>query len=111
MSAGHIRPRGRRSWELKFDAGRDPATGERKIQYHSFKGTKSEAKIKLAELIAAVGKGTYVERPSSPSPSTSGDASTSGRNQKRSRPGQLSGTASCSRGRSHLTSGRGLSRR
>jgi integrase len=61
MSAGHIRPRGRRSWELKFDAGRDPATGERKIQYHSFKGTKSEAKIKLAELIAAVGKGTYIE--------------------------------------------------
>jgi hypothetical protein len=60
-TGGHIRPRGRRSWELKFDAGRDPATGERKIQYHSFKGTKSEAKIKLAELIAAVGKGTYVE--------------------------------------------------
>jgi integrase len=60
-TGGHIRPRGRRSWELKFDAGRDPATGERKIQHHSFKGTKSEAKIKLAELIAAVGKGTYVE--------------------------------------------------
>jgi integrase len=60
-AGGHIRPRGRRSWELKFDAGRDPATGERKIQYHSFKGTKSAAKGKLAELIAAVGKGSYVE--------------------------------------------------
>jgi integrase len=58
---GHIRQRGKRSWELKFDAGRDPATGKRKVQYHSFKGTKREAQIKLAELIASVGKGAYVE--------------------------------------------------
>ena len=58
---GHIRPRGKRSFELKFDAGRDPATDERKIQYVSFRGTKREAQNKLAELIAAVGKGSYVE--------------------------------------------------
>ena len=61
MSAGHVRRRGRQSWELKFDAGRDPATGQRKIQYHSFKGTKRAAQVKLAELIAAVGNGAYVE--------------------------------------------------
>jgi integrase len=61
MSAGHIRQRGKSSWELKFDAGRDPATGQRKIQYHSFKGAKREARIKLAELIAAVAGGSYVE--------------------------------------------------
>ena len=58
---GHIRQRGKRSWELKFDTGRDPATGKRKVQYHSFKGTKREAQLKLAELIASVGKGAYVE--------------------------------------------------
>jgi integrase len=58
---GHIRPRGKRSWELKFDAGREPASGERKIQYVSFRGTKRQAQVKLAELIAAVGKGSYVE--------------------------------------------------
>jgi integrase len=58
---GHIRQRGKRSFELKFDAGRDPATGERKIHYHSFRGTKREAQNRLAELIAAVGKGSYVE--------------------------------------------------
>src|SRR5262245_16835197 len=58
---GHIRQRGKRSWELKFDAGRDPVTGERKIQYHSFRGTKREAQDKLAELLAAVGQGQYVE--------------------------------------------------
>jgi integrase len=61
MSAGHIRPRGKTSWELKFDASRDPATGKRKIQFVSFRGTKRQAQVKLAELIAAVGGGTYVE--------------------------------------------------
>lgn len=59
--AGHVRPRGKGSWELKFDAERDPATGKRKIQYASFKGTKKEAQVELARLIAAVGDATYVE--------------------------------------------------
>jgi integrase len=58
---GHLRPRGKRSFELKFDAGRDPSTGQRKIQYVSFRGTKREAQTKLAELIASVGAGSYVE--------------------------------------------------
>jgi hypothetical protein len=58
---GHIRRRGERSWELKFDLGRD-ANGKRQIQYHSFQGTKKEAHLKLAELIASVGKGSYVSR-------------------------------------------------
>jgi hypothetical protein len=38
---GHIRRRGARSWELKFDPGTDPATAVRRIRYHSFKGTKA----------------------------------------------------------------------
>ncbi|WOH70662.1 tyrosine-type recombinase/integrase [Bradyrhizobium sp. NDS-1] len=58
---GHIRQRGKRSFELKFDAGRDPATGKRKVQYHSFRGTKREAQVKLAELIASVSQAKYVE--------------------------------------------------
>jgi integrase len=61
MSAGHIRPRGKKSWELKFDVARDPATGKRKIRYASFKGTKREAQVELARLIAAVGDASYVE--------------------------------------------------
>ncbi len=48
---GHIRQRGKRSFELKFDAGRDPATGQRNIQYASFKRTKREAQTKLAEAV------------------------------------------------------------
>jgi integrase len=58
---GHIRRRGKASWELKFDTGIDPATGKRNIQYVSVKGTRKDAQAKLAELLTAVGHGRYVE--------------------------------------------------
>jgi integrase len=61
---GHIRRRGTRSWELKFDAGRDSQTGRRTTEYRSFKGSKREAQQKLTELMAAVAKGAYVPRSS-----------------------------------------------
>ena len=59
---GHIRQRGEGTWELKFDIGRDEKTGKRITQFHSFKGTKKEAKLKLIELIDSVAKGSYVRR-------------------------------------------------
>jgi integrase len=59
--SGHIRRRGKRSWELKFEIGPDPVTGARRIRYASFKGTRREAGAKLAELIASIGKGEYVD--------------------------------------------------
>jgi integrase len=62
MAKGHIRQRGKNSWELKFDAGRDPATGLRKTQYVSFKGSKREAQTELAKLITAVSDDAYVEQ-------------------------------------------------
>lgn len=58
---GHIRARGKRSFELKFDAGKDDKTGKRKIRYHSFRGTKRGAQQKLSELLASVNTGSYVE--------------------------------------------------
>lgn len=58
---GNITRRGKNSWRLKFDAGRDSATGKRKTQFHTFRGGKREAQVKLAELIAAVANGEYVE--------------------------------------------------
>jgi integrase len=58
---GHVRRRGKNSWEIKFDAGRDDVTGKRKTQFHTFRGTKREAQVKLAELIAAVAQAKYVE--------------------------------------------------
>jgi integrase len=59
--SGHIRRRGENSWELKFDTGIDPVTGKRKIRYHSFKGTKREAKIELVRLIAQNAAGQSVD--------------------------------------------------
>src|SRR6516225_561617 len=58
---GNITQRGKNSWRLKFDAGRDEKTGKRKTQFHTFRGTKREAQVKLAELIASVSQAKYVE--------------------------------------------------
>ncbi|HXB79656.1 MAG TPA: tyrosine-type recombinase/integrase [Bradyrhizobium sp.] len=66
---GHIQQRGKNSWRLKFDAGRDEKTGRRKTQFHTFRGTKRQAQVKLAELIASVAQDKYVE----PSKITVGD--------------------------------------
>lgn len=58
---GHIRRRGERSWELKYDAGTDPLTGRRKTRYASFKGTKREAEAELVRLIGAEQAGQAVD--------------------------------------------------
>ena len=58
---GHIRQRGENSWELKFDLGRDPVTGKRETRYHSFKGTKREARAELVRLSAEALKGDYID--------------------------------------------------
>jgi integrase len=59
--SGNITKRGKNSWRLKFDAGRDEKTGQRKTQFHTLRGTKRQAQIKLAELITAVDQSKYVE--------------------------------------------------
>ena len=59
--SGHIRRRGERSWEIKFDTGRDPVTGKRAIRYQSFKGSKREAQAKLTELLSEAARGVLVE--------------------------------------------------
>jgi integrase len=58
---GHIRRRGERSFELKYDLGIDPRTGQRRTRYVSFRGSKREANAKLAELVAAVGTGSHID--------------------------------------------------
>jgi hypothetical protein len=57
---GHIRRRGKNSWEVKFDAGRDE-NGRRNVRYVAVKGSKQQAQAKLAELLAALGSGSLVE--------------------------------------------------
>jgi len=58
---GHIRRRGARSWELKFDVGTDPLTGKRRIRYASCKGPKRAAEIELARLVAEHAAGSGVD--------------------------------------------------
>lgn len=57
---GNITKRGRDSYRIKFDLAPGPA-GQRRSRYVSFRGTKKEAEAKRIELLAAVGKGTFVE--------------------------------------------------
>jgi integrase len=59
---GHVRRRGKGSWELKFDLGTDPLTRKRLTRYHSVKGTKREAdEAELVRLKAGVDRGEYVD--------------------------------------------------
>jgi integrase len=58
---GHIRERSPGHWAIVIEL-RDETTGKRKHKWHSFRGTKREAQIERARLIASVGEGTYVER-------------------------------------------------
>jgi integrase len=49
---GHLRERSPGRWAIVIDV-RDPQTGQRKRKWHSFTGSKREARLKKAELIAA----------------------------------------------------------
>jgi len=57
---GHIRERSPGHWAIVIDV-RDSQTGKRKRRWHSFAGTKRQAQVKCAELVAAAGKGDYIE--------------------------------------------------
>src|SRR6516164_402572 len=57
---GHIRQRGKQSWLLKFDLGRD-ASGKRVTRHITFRGTKREAQAELNRLLNRRNEGTYVD--------------------------------------------------
>jgi integrase len=60
MSTGHIRQRGRRSWEIKIELDRD-AAGKRRTRYHSVKGTRKDAQAKLVQLLSEANRGDYID--------------------------------------------------
>src|SRR5437870_13294191 len=59
---GSIRRRGKMTWELTFDLGRDPVTDERQRQSMSFQGTRREAEKALAEAIHRRNTGLDIAR-------------------------------------------------
>jgi integrase len=57
---GHIRKRGRSSWALVFDLGRD-AEGKRRQKWQTVQGTRKQAEAELARLLTEFNTGGYVE--------------------------------------------------
>src|SRR6516164_2578703 len=57
----HLRQRGEKAWELKFDLGRDSVSGKRLSRYVNFHGTKREAQAELNRLLNRRNEGTYVD--------------------------------------------------
>ena len=53
--------KGKGSWTIILDAGRDPTTGKRRQQWHTVKGTKREAEKRLAELVLEADHGVYIK--------------------------------------------------
>lgn len=57
---GHVRKRGKRSWAIVVDLGRD-ATGKRRQKWHAVTGTKKDAERELNKLLHEMNTGSYVE--------------------------------------------------
>lgn len=58
---GHIIKRYKDSYTIVINLGTDPATGKRKQQWYSVKGTKKETEKKLAELLQQLDTGTFIK--------------------------------------------------
>lgn len=57
---GHIRRRGKGSWAIVLDLGRDSA-GKRRQKWHTVRGTKRDAQREMARLLHELNTGAYVE--------------------------------------------------
>jgi integrase len=58
---GNLTRRGKASWRLKFDAGRDPATNKRNVKYITLKGSKREAEAQAAKILASVVTDQFID--------------------------------------------------
>ena len=58
---GNITRRGKGSWRIKFELGKDPVTGKRQTRYHTVRGTRARAQAEAAKIIAGAVTGTYVD--------------------------------------------------
>ncbi len=61
MSSGHIRPRGKGAWEIKYDTGRDPLTGKRATRTATVRGPKRDAQRELRRRLDAVDQGLHAD--------------------------------------------------
>jgi integrase len=61
MAKGHIRARGPGAWELKYDIGVDPATGQRMTRFKTVRGAKRDAQRELRAILTGIDGGTYTD--------------------------------------------------
>jgi integrase len=66
---GHIVKRGKNNWAIVISMGRDPATGNYKQRWVSFRGNRMNADKRLAELLHQLNQGDLID----PSKMTLGD--------------------------------------
>lgn len=59
--SGNITQRGEQSWRLKYEAGRDSATGKRRTAYKTVRGSKKDAEKELRKILTSIDDGAYVE--------------------------------------------------
>ena len=58
---GHIKKRSKGSWTIVVDLPRDPATGKRRQQWRTIKGTKRDAEHELVEILQSLETGSYIK--------------------------------------------------
>lgn len=58
---GRLEKRSKSSWTVVIEAGRDPATGQRRRIYKAVRGNKTQAKQVMDQLLAELQQGTYVK--------------------------------------------------
>lgn len=58
---GHIKKRSKDSWTIVVDLPRDPATGKRRQQWRTIKGTKRDAERELVEILQSLETGSYIK--------------------------------------------------
>src|SRR5262245_48615392 len=59
---GNITRRGKSSWRLKFNLGTDPATGRRRTEFLTVRGTRKQAEAELNKRLNQVEEGSFVEK-------------------------------------------------
>src|SRR5262245_32568416 len=59
---GNIKRRGKKSWRIKYEAGRDPVTQRRRTVYETVRGNKDDAKDLLAKRLVELKEGEFIER-------------------------------------------------
>ena len=57
---GHIVKRGKNSYTVVLNMGKDPATGKRNQQWVSVKGNKKDAEKRLSEMLHQIDTGSFM---------------------------------------------------